>query len=90
MNNQTIKIPNELTDELRPHYDIDYRKTRRNPYVGRVKHTSNGKRNGAERKPAPEPMERHTITLYKTQAKFLRGLDTNLSRAIRKLVDQAQ
>ncbi len=90
MNKQTIKIANEMTDELRPHYDIDYSKTRRNPYAGRVKHTHGGKRTGAGRKQAPEPIERHTITLYKTHAKYMRGLDTNLSRAIRKLIAKAQ
>jgi hypothetical protein len=90
MNKRTIKIPNERTDDLRAQYDVDYSKSRPNPYVGRVAHTHGGKRAGAGRKAAPEPLERHTITLYKTHAKFLRGLDTNLSRAIRKLIVKAR
>jgi hypothetical protein len=31
--------------------------------------------------------ERHTITLDAAHAKFLRALDPNLSRAIRKLIE---
>jgi hypothetical protein len=81
-------IPGLDDYELKPHYDLDYTKARRNPYAGRVKLTHGGTRPGAGRKPAPHPIERHTITLYKTHARFLRGLDTNLSRAIRKLIEQ--
>lgn len=89
INPNAKRIP-ELDDyELRPHYDIDYRKARRNPYAGRVKLTHGGKRPGSGRKSAPEPIERHTITLFKTHAKFLRSLDDNLSRAIRKLITRA-
>ena len=90
MNKKTIEIPNELADDLRPHYNVDYSKSRPNPYAGRVKHTHGGKRMGAGRKQSPQAIERHTITLYKTHAKFLRGLDTNLSRAIRKLIANSQ
>lgn len=50
--------------------------------------TRGGARKGAGRKPSrPEPLERHTITLYQTDAEYLRTLDGNLSRAIRKLVE---
>ena len=66
---------------------LDPRKMRPNPYAGRVKHTHGGTRPGSGRKPAPQPIERHTITLYKSHAKYLRGLDDNLSRAIRKLIE---
>lgn len=90
MNKKTIKISNELDDDLRSHYNVDYSKSRPNPYAGRVKHTHGGKRNGAGRKQASEPLERHTITLYQTHAKYLRTLDTNLSRAIRKLIAKAR
>ncbi len=72
--------------ELKPHYDVDYRKARPNRFAGRVKFTYGGARPGAGRKPAPEPVERHTITLYRSHAKRLRALDPNLSRAIRKLI----
>jgi hypothetical protein len=90
MKKTTLEIPNELNDDLRPHYDVDYRKTRPNPYAGRVKLTHGGARPGAGRKRAPELVERHTITLYKSHAKFLRRLDRNLSSAIRKLIAKAK
>jgi hypothetical protein len=88
MKKNTIKIPNELDDDLRPHYDVDYSKTRPNPYAGRVKFTHGGARNGAGRRRAPEPIERHTISLYRSHAKRLRALDSNLSLAIRKLIER--
>lgn len=69
---------------------MDYGKSRPNPYAGRVKFTHGGKRPGAGRRPAPEPIERHTITLYRTHADYLRRLDHNLSRAIRKLIAKAR
>lgn len=90
MKKSTIKIQDEMHDELRPHYDVDYSKSRPNPYAGRVKLTHGGLRPGAGRKSAPEPLERHTITLYKTHAKYLRTIDGNLSRAIRKLIAKAR
>ena len=88
MKKSTIKIPNELNDDLRPHYDVDCSKTRPNPYAGRVRFSHGGTRAGAGRKRAPEPMERHTITLYRSHAKRLRALDSNLSLAIRKLIER--
>lgn len=90
INPNAAYIPGVDDYDLPPHLEIDYRKARRNPYAGRVKLTHGGKRNGSGRKPAPEPLERHTITLYKTHAKFLRSLDDNLSRAIRKLITKSQ
>ena len=77
-------------DDLRPHYDFDYSKAKPNRFAGRVKYTRGGVRRGAGRKPAPEPVERHTITLYKSHAKYLRSVDANLSRAIRKLIARAR
>lgn len=76
--------------ELPPHIDVDYSKSKPNPYAGRVKFTHGGRRPGAGRRPGPEPIERHTITLYKTHAEYLRRLDRNLSRAIRKLIASAR
>ncbi len=89
VNPNAERLPKLDDYELRPHYDIDYSRARRNPYAGRVKLTR-GKRAGAGRKPAPEPLERHTITLYRTHANYLRRLDGNLSRAIRKLISKAR
>lgn len=86
MKKSTVKIPNELEDDLRPHYDVDYNKSRSNRFAGRVRFTHGGARRGAGRKPAPEAVERHTITLYLSHARYLRRLDANLSRAIRKLI----
>jgi hypothetical protein len=57
--------------------------------TGSAGFTHGGKRGGAGRKPASEPIERHTITLYKSHAKRLRALDKNLSQAIRKLIESA-
>ena len=48
-----------------------------------------GKRNGSGRKQAPEKLERHTVTLYASHVKYLRSIDANLSRAIRKLIERA-
>ncbi|MBI4675229.1 MAG: hypothetical protein HY741_26605 [Chloroflexi bacterium] len=80
--------------ELKPHYDFDYRKAKPNRFAGRAKLTHpnaiprGGARNGAGRKPAREPIERHTITLLKSDAAFLRKLDKRLSIAIRKMIAQ--
>ena len=72
--------------ELPADYPFDSSKAKPNRFAGRVKLTHGGRRKGAGRKPAPEPVERHTITLLKSQVKYLRSVDPNLSRAIRKLL----
>ncbi len=54
MKKNTIKIPNELQDDLRPHYDVDYAKSRPNRFAGQVKFSHGGARAGSGRKPAPE------------------------------------
>jgi hypothetical protein len=59
-----------------------------NRFAGRVRFSHGGKRAGAGRKPAPEPVERHTVTLFKSHADYLRSLDTNLSKAIRALIER--
>lgn len=79
-------IPKLDDYELPAEYPLDPRKMKPNRFAGRVKLPHGGKRAGAGRKPSPEPIERHTITLYKTHAKYLRRIDRNLSRAIRKLI----
>lgn len=88
MKKSTIKIPNELANDLRPHYDVDYGKTRPNPYAGRVRISHGGARAGAGRRGAAELLERHTITLYRSHAERLCALDRNLSSAIRKLIER--
>ncbi len=74
-------------DEMREHYDFS--KSWRNPYAGHVKLSHGGARPGSGRKPLSRKMERHTVTLPKQHIRFLRSLDRNLSRAIRRLVQAA-
>ena len=80
----------DLNDQLRPYYKVNYRKAKPNRFAGRVKFTHGGTRPGAGRKSAVEtfgePIERHTVTLLKSHVDFLRALDGNLSSAIRKLI----
>jgi len=80
----TPSIPSLDDYELKPHYDLDYSKAKPNRFV------HGGKRPGSGRKPAPAPIERHTVTLTTPQVNYLRKLDTNLSRSIRKLIDAAK
>ena len=85
--NRDAKYISALDDyDLPPHIDVDYSKARPNPYASRVKLAHGGKRPGAGRKPGPQPIERHTITLYREHALYLRSLDSSLSKAIRKLI----
>lgn len=83
-------IRDDPNDDLPPHIDFDYSTAWRNPYAGRVQFTHGGTRKGAGRKRAPEPVESHTVTLYKSHVKFLRKLDPSLSRAIRKMIEARQ
>ncbi len=83
-------IPKLDDYELPARFPLDPAKMKPNRFAGRVKHTHGGKRNGSGRKHAPEKLERHTITLYSTHAKYLKTLDANLSRAIRKLIAKAR
>ena len=76
--------------ELKPHYDFDYRKSKPNRFAGRVKLTRPASRRDSGRKRAPERTERHSITLSKSHADYLRRLDQNLSRAIRKLITKSR
>jgi hypothetical protein len=85
--NPSDYIPRLDDYELPPHIELDYSKAKPNRFAGRVKWPHGGKRPGSGRKRAREPLERHTITLYRSHAKRLRQLDPNLSRAIRKLIE---
>lgn len=86
-------IPVTMTedDDLLPHYDIDYRKSRPNRFAGRPKiiigPVRGGARKGAGRKPAPEPLVAKRVYLYPRHVKVLKKIDKNLSAAVRKLVD---
>lgn len=73
---------------MRAEYDFTH--SRLNPYATRPKTYRGGARPGAGRKPVAQPMERHTITVHPSDAKFLRSLDSNLSRAIRKLIAKSK
>ena len=83
-------IPSLDDYELPAEFPLDPRKMKPNRFAGRVKLSRGVKRASARRKPAPVPLERHTITLYRTHANYLRRLDGNLSRAIRKLIARAR
>ncbi len=75
-------------DDMRSEYDFSH--SRPNPYAARAKVYRGGARPGAGRKPVAQPMERHTITVHPTDAQFLRSLDPNFSKAIRKLIAKAR
>lgn len=77
-----------VPDDLRSEYNFS--NSRPNPYAERPKVYRGGARAGAGRKPAAQPAERHTITVYPADARFLRSLDANLSKAIRKLIARAR
>lgn len=81
-------VPREPIDnyELPDEIVVDYAQAKPNPYAGKVQFTHGGKRKGAGRKPSQEVAKPHTVSLYKAEVKFLRSLDPNLSRAIRKLI----
>lgn len=79
-------IPHLDDYNLPPHIDVDYSKAKPNRFARRSKIYRGGARPGAGRKPAPEPVERHTVTIYKSHADYLRSLDPNLSKALRKLI----
>ncbi len=85
-------IPGAMTadDDILPEYALEGRKARPNRFAGRPKvivgPRRGGARTGAGRKPAPEPLERHTVTLRKSDAEYLRSLDRKLSAAIHKLI----
>ncbi len=77
-------------DDILPEYDLEGRKAQPNRFARRSKIVvgagRGGAREGAGRKRAPEPLERHTITLLKSDAEYLRSLDLKLSAAIHKLI----
>lgn len=76
----------ELPDE----FPLDPRKMKLNPYAGHVKFAHDSARPGMGNKRRIEPAGRYTITLSKSHAQFLFGLDRNLSSAIRKLIARAK
>jgi hypothetical protein len=76
--------------EFPPEIPLDPGKMKPNRFAGRVQLSHGGKRAGAGRKPAAEPVERHTVTLFKSQADYLRLLDSNLSKAIRALIERSR
>ncbi len=76
--------------ELPREVPFDPAKMKPNRFAGRVQYSHGGKRAGAGRKPALEPVERHTVTLFKSHAEYLRSLDRNLSKAIRELIERSR
>ena len=86
----TEHIPGLDDFELKRHYDLDYSKAKPNRFA------HGGKRPRAGRKPLPahetkgKPIVRRTVTLTAPHLAYLRKLDSNVSRAIRKLIDAAR
>ncbi len=81
----------ELDDyELPAEFSFDPKKMKPNRFAGRVKFTHGGPREGAGRKPGPEPLVAKRVYLYPRHVKVLERIDKNLSAAIRKLVDAQQ
>ena len=76
--------------ELPHEIPLDPAKMKPNRFAGRVRLSHGGKRPGAGRKPAADPIERHTVSLFKSHAEYLRSLDTNLSKAIRALIERSR
>ena len=74
---------------LPPEVPLDPEKMKPNRFAGRVKFTHGGARNGAGRKPKPESERtvRKTVTLYRSEIRFLKSLDPNLSKAIHKVLE---
>ncbi len=93
MKNKKNNLPPEedLRDELKREYQVDYSKSRPNRFAGRPKvvvgSSRGGARQGAGRKPSPEPLVAKRVYLYPRHLKTLEKIDKNLSAAIRKLVD---
>jgi hypothetical protein len=83
-------IPGVDDYELKPHYDLDYRKAKPNRFAGKVKFTHDGARKNAGRAAAPEQLISKRIYLYPRHVKLLEKFDKNVSAAIRKLVDATQ
>ncbi len=90
INRNAPRIPKLDDYDLPAEFPFDPRKLKPNRFAGHVKFSHGGVRPGAGRKPTAEPVERHTITLYKKHVNYLKSLDTNLSRAIRKLIAKSQ
>lgn len=84
--NPSDHIPRVDDYDLPAHIELDYSKAKPNRFAARPKVYRGGARLGAGRRPAPEPVERHTLTIYKSHAEYLRSLDPNLSKALRKLI----
>jgi len=92
----TEHIPGLDDYDLKPHYDLDWSKAKPNRFAGHVLVAPDGKRVGAGRKPLPhaltqgKPIVRKTVTLTQPDLTYLRKLDANVSRAIRKLIAAAK
>ncbi len=89
-NKQTKRASTKASGQEDMRAEYDFSRSRPNPYATRPKIYRGGARPGAGRKPVAQPMERHTITVHPSDAEFLRSLDSNLSKAIRKLIAKAR
>jgi hypothetical protein len=80
-------IPRLDDYELPAEYPFEIEKMKPNRFAGRVKLTRGRVRKGPGRKRSTQPVERHTITLFKSDVKRLKAIDPNLSHAVRKLLE---
>lgn len=84
----------DLNDELRPSYKVDYSKSRPNRFAGRQKIIlgASQERAGksASRPAASENLIAKRVYLSPRQMKILQKIDKNISAAVRKLVDAHQ
>lgn len=88
----TPHIPGLDDYDLPPHIDIDYSKAKPNPYAARIKaarakQSDKVQTSARAAKQNKEAVESHTVSLTKSDVKYLRKLAPNLSRAIHKLID---
>lgn len=86
---ETPPMPHLDDYELPVRVPLDPKKFRPNRFAGQVKFTRGGARQGAGRKPSPEPLVSKHVYLAPRHIKILKRVDKNLSAAIRKLAEAA-
>ncbi|MDL1898375.1 hypothetical protein FBQ82_19185 [Anaerolineae bacterium CFX7] len=86
---ETPPIPRLDDYELPAQVALDPKKFRPNRFAGQVRFTRGGARQGAGRKPSPEPLLSKHVYLAPRHIKILKRVDKNLSAAIRKLAEAA-
>lgn len=88
----TPYVPGLDDYDLPAEVPLDPAKMKPNPYAARIKaarakESDKIQTSARAAKPEKQAVESHTVTLSKSDVKYLRKLDPNLSRAIHKLID---